>query len=113
MEDIMRLKLAVTMAVLACAASLVGANTVSGTVVVTTTGSEPCCFENPRYSGTCQVTPGPDESCGEILSYLNTPNSVGKGYCGNTPIRGGWSQVPCSGDVAAGTMTCESDPAVD
>ena len=74
---------------------------------------EPCCFENPRYSGTCQATPGPDESCGDILTYLNTPNSVGKGYCGNTPVRGGWSQVPCSGDAAAGTMTCESSPAVD
>ncbi len=108
----MRLKLTVTMVVLGCAAALAGADTVEGTVA-TTANSGPCCFENPRFSGTCQVTPGPDESCGDILAYLNTPNSVGKGYCGNTPIRGGWSQVACEGDVATGTTICESDPAVE
>lgn len=55
----------------------------------------PCCFENPRFSGTCEVTPGPEESCGSILGYLNNPNSVGKNYCGNTKVRGGWSTVAC------------------
>jgi hypothetical protein len=64
----------------------------------------PCCFENPRYSGTCQVTPGEDESCGDVLSYLNNPNSVGKDYCGNTTIRGGWTQVAC--EDSAGTAVC-------
>jgi hypothetical protein len=59
-----------------------------------------CCFENPRYSGTCEVTPGPEESCGSILGYLNNPNSVGKDYCGNTTIRGGWSQVTCEGSAS-------------
>jgi hypothetical protein len=61
----------------------------------------PCCFENPRYSGTCEVTPGEDESCGSILGYLNNPNSMGKDYCGNTDIRGGWSQVECEGSASA------------
>jgi len=57
----------------------------------------PCCFENPRFSGTCEVTPGEDESCSSILGYLNNPNSVGKTYCGNTKVRGGWTQVSCEG----------------
>ena len=64
---------------------------------VTAIQQEPCCFENPRFSGTCQVTPGPEESCGSILGYLNNPNSVGKAYCGNTKVRGGWSSVSCEG----------------
>ncbi len=105
----MRIELAATVIVLVCAASLAGADVADGTVV-TTTNTGPCCFENPRYSGTCQVTPGPDETCGDILAYLNTPNSVGKGYCGNTPIRGGWSQVPCDGDAAAAAETCQPEP---
>ena len=72
----------------------------------TVTQQEPCCFENPRFSGTCQVTPGPEESCGSILGYLNNPNSVGKAYCGNTKVRGGWSSVSCEG--AAATTVTES-----
>ncbi len=65
----------------------------------------PCCFENPRYSGTCEVTPGEDESCGSILGYLNNPNSVGKTYCGNTKVRGGWTQVSCEGAASTATST--------
>jgi hypothetical protein len=57
--------------------------------------SEPCCFSNPRYSGVCRVTPGADETCADVLSYLNNQNSVGKAYCGNTTIRGGWTSVTC------------------
>jgi hypothetical protein len=55
-----------------------------------------CCFTNPRYSGTCSVMPGKDETCGSILSYLNNPSSVGRSYCGGTTIRGGWSTVDCA-----------------
>ena len=76
---------------------------------VSTTQQEPCCFENPRFSGTCQVTPGPDESCGDILAYLNNPNSVGKAYCGNTKVRGGWSQVPCEGAAATIATECNAN----
>ena len=28
-----------------------------------------CCYSNPRYSGQCEVTPGADEKCAEILTY--------------------------------------------
>ena len=60
-------------------------------------GNDTCCFENPRYSGTCQVTTGPDETCSDVLSYLNNQAGVGKTYCGNTKVRGGWAQVECEG----------------
>ena len=64
----------------------------------------PCCFENPRFTGTCQVQAGPEETCGSILAYLNNPNSVGKNYCGNTTIRGGWSQVSCQAPTSTGVL---------
>ena len=85
------------------------------------TAAEPCCFTNQRYSGVCQVVPGEDETCGEILSYLNTPNSTGKGYCAGTDIRGGWTQVDCKAAsqstqttaAAAPQCTCGANPAGD
>ena len=57
--------------------------------------ADTCCFSNPRYSGQCEVTPAPDESCADILTYLNSQTSVGKNYCGTTTIRGGWTTVTC------------------
>ena len=54
-----------------------------------------CCFTNPGYTGTCEVQPGKDESCGQILDYLNNLLSHGKNYCLNTDIRGGWKQIDC------------------
>ncbi|RLE24989.1 MAG: hypothetical protein DRJ61_06165 [Acidobacteria bacterium] len=54
-----------------------------------------CCFTNTRFSGQCTVTLGAEETCADILSYLNNQNSVGKAYCGNTIIRGGWASVTC------------------
>lgn len=77
---------------------------------VTSVQQSPCCFENPRYSGTCKATPGEDESCGSILGYLNNPNSVGKDYCGNTTIRGGWSQVECESSASVADQ-CAVNPA--
>lgn len=59
------------------------------------TAEAPCCFTNPRYAGTCEVIPEDDETCASILEYLNTQNSVGKSYCGNTIIRGGWEVAEC------------------
>lgn len=35
------------------------------------------------------------ETCQSILSYLNSFQSVGKYYCDNTTVRGGWSLVDC------------------
>ena len=54
----------------------------------------PCCFNNPRYSGTCVVEPAA-ETCASVLAYLNNPQAAGKTYCGNTTIRGGWKAVRC------------------
>ena len=56
---------------------------------------KPCCFTNARYTGVCQVQPGETETCASILAYLNNQQSAGKTYCGNTPIRGGWTSVDC------------------
>jgi hypothetical protein len=85
-------------AILFCALCITGIVAAADTnETVTASESAPCCFENPRFSGTCQVNPGPEESCGSILGYLNNPNSVGKAYCGNTRVRGGWSTVSCEG----------------
>ena len=54
-----------------------------------------CCFNNPRFTGTCEVTPSEGESCASILAYLNNQAATGKSYCGNTTIRGGWVKVDC------------------
>lgn len=54
-----------------------------------------CCFENPRFAGTCAVTPAKDETCRQVLDYLNNPMSKGKAYCNNTDVRGGWTGVAC------------------
>ena len=63
----------------------------AGTALVADAGAK-CCFTNPAFTGVCQVTPQEGETCKSILDYLNTPNSVGKSYCGETNIRGGWQQ---------------------
>ena len=57
--------------------------------------AEKCCCTNPAYAGTCEVVPAKDETCGQILDYLNKPNSQGKSYCNGTTIRGGWRRVGC------------------
>ena len=96
-----------TIAVLFCALCVSGLVTAAESdETVTATQQGQCCFENPRFSGTCQVTPGPEETCGDILGYLNNPNSVGKNYCGNTKVRGGWTSVSCEG--TAMTISTES-----
>ena len=85
-------------AAIACILHLGGLAAVAGAEDTSAAiGQAPCCFENPRFSGTCEVTPGEEESCSSILGYLNNPNSVGKTYCGNTKVRGGWTAVSCEG----------------
>lgn len=74
--------------VLSCLLSAVGTVPAAGT-------EASCCFANQAYSGVCRVTPTGDETCQSILDYLNTPNSVGKAYCGETNIRGGWQRTSC------------------
>lgn len=60
-----------------------------------------CCFASPRYTGTCEVQPSKDETCASILEYLNNPQSQGKAYCGNTNVRGDWTQVSCGQKAAS------------
>jgi len=83
--------------VLVLAAVLAGVALVSVQAGSTTPTDEvkPCCFANDQYSGICKVFPTGDETCADILGYLNNPMAVGKNYCGNTRVRGGWHQVAC------------------
>jgi hypothetical protein len=74
-------------------------------------GAGSCCFTNPRFNGVCQVVPAGDETCASILGYLNNPNSVGKTYCGNTQVRGGWAQIDCTQQSARSSSA--SAPACD
>jgi hypothetical protein len=55
----------------------------------------PCCFNHPRYTGSCMVEPGAEETCASILAYLNDPKGAGKTYCSNSVVRGGWKAVRC------------------
>jgi hypothetical protein len=54
-----------------------------------------CCFSNPSYAGICEVEPAKDETCGQILDYLNNPMAQGKSYCGSTQVRSGWKTAAC------------------
>jgi len=80
------------------------------TEIQTAIGNDTCCFSNPRYTGICQVTTGPDETCSDVLSYLNNQASVGKTYCGNTKVRGGWAQADCDGSSSTCTPTRSIEP---
>lgn len=71
-------------------------------VLVTPTevqADESCCFNNYRFAGGCMVVARGQETCHDVISYLNSFQSVGKYYCDNTTIRGGWSLSDC-GDPA-------------
>ena len=61
-------------------------------------GSRLCCVANPRFAGICKVELGPEETCKDVLDYLNNAASVGKTYCGNTTVRMGWKQVECQAE---------------
>ncbi len=63
---------------------------------------ESCCLNNFRFAGGCMVVVRGQETCQDVISYLNNFNSVGKYYCDNTMIRGGWSLSDC-GDPATNT----------
>jgi uncharacterized protein (TIGR02246 family) len=82
---------------------ITGALIVMSTARVPVEAGERCCFNNFRYSGGCMVVTGGNETCGDVLAYLNDFNSVGKYYCDNTTIRGGWSLSDC-GDPAVNTQ---------
>jgi len=61
-----------------------------------------CCVANPRFAGICAVELAPDETCQDVLAYLNNAASVGKTYCASTPVRRGWKQVNCEEEEAHG-----------
>jgi hypothetical protein len=86
-------------ALLVLAASLAPAGRPAATALECAAASQDprptCCFENPRYVGTCEVEPTGDETCASVLEYLNNPQSTGKNYCSSTAIRGGWKSVSC------------------
>jgi ketosteroid isomerase-like protein len=65
-----------------------------------------CCLNNFRFAGGCMVIVRGQETCQDVLSYLNSFQSVGKYYCDNTMIRGGWSQSEC------GDQTMNTNPYV-
>ena len=52
---------------------------------------ESCCLNNYRFAGGCMVVARGQETCQDVISYLNNFNSVGKYYCDNTMVRGGWT----------------------
>jgi uncharacterized protein (TIGR02246 family) len=60
---------------------------------------ERCCLNNFRFAGGCMVVVRGGETCSSVLSYLNNFDSVGKYYCDNTTVRGGWTLSDC-GDPA-------------
>lgn len=72
-----------------------------------------CCFTNSRFGGPCVVTPSSDETCSSILAFLNGVSTVGRAYCGNTTVRGGWRQTDCAAvDATAGSLgTLRARPA--
>ncbi|HXV63996.1 MAG TPA: hypothetical protein VEK15_25075 [Vicinamibacteria bacterium] len=70
---------------------------------------EPCCFQNPRYPGTCKVQPAEDETCASILAYLNNPMAQGKTYCGGTDVRQGWTEVPCEEESGTSCVAALGD----
>jgi hypothetical protein len=80
-------------------ASNAGAQNRSGSVQQANR-TDRCCYNNFRFSGTCVVTIGERETCSDPLAYLNNFQSVGRQYCGNTTIRGGWSLVSCDSATA-------------
>ncbi len=66
---------------------------------------ENCCFNNFRFAGGCMVVARGSETCAGIQNYLNSFDSVGKYYCDNTTVRGGWTFTVCDDPARA-----NSDP---
>ena len=68
-----------------------------------------CCLTNTAFTGVCEETPAPGETCQGILDYLNTPNSAGKAYCGGSSVRGGWKLTSCQA-APQGQSTDAAEP---
>lgn len=62
----------------------------------TAAADENCCLNNFRFAGGCMVVARGSETCASVLAYLNSFDSVGKYYCDNTIVRGGWTVSTCN-----------------
>ncbi len=71
-------------------------------------GDESCCLNNFRFAGGCMVVARGQETCQDVISYLNNFNSVGKYYCDNTMVRGGWSLSDCGNPAQSQTKPYNS-----
>ncbi len=74
----------------------VAAISVSSLLPGTATADENCCLNNYRFAGGCMVVARGSETCSSVQSYLNSFDSVGKYYCDNTTVRGGWTVTTCN-----------------
>jgi hypothetical protein len=92
--------------VLTLTAATATAQTVSGQVE--RGGGGVCCLTNFRFTGPCEVTIGPGESCADVLAYLNNFQSAGRQYCGNTITRGGWTAVRCGSSAGSAVISPDS-----
>ncbi|HSN56777.1 MAG TPA: hypothetical protein VLT32_19055 [Candidatus Sulfomarinibacteraceae bacterium] len=92
----------VAIAAAAVLAATIPASTAAQTAVQSPVPKDPCCFNNFRYAGSCQVMPRQGQLCEDILGYLNSIDSAGETSCRSTRLRGGWTLVDCdTGEPAA------------
>ena len=71
---------------------------------------ESCCLNNYRFAGGCMVVARGQETCQDVISYLNNFNSVGKYYCDNTMVRGGWSLSDCGNSAQLPNQNLTTQP---
>ena len=82
--------------------TVVAAITVVTLVPQGAAADENCCLNNYRFAGGCMVVARGSETCSSVLSYLNSFDSVGMSYCGNTTVRGGWTLGTCADATTSG-----------
>jgi uncharacterized protein (TIGR02246 family) len=83
----------------------VAAIAVAALIPQSAAADENCCLNNYRFAGGCMVVAHGSETCSSVLAYLNNFDSVGKYYCGNTTVRGGWTLGTCSGGAQTQPQT--------
>ena len=71
---------------------------------------ESCCLNNYRFAGGCMVVARGQETCQDVIAYLNNFNSVGKYYCDNTMVRGGWSLSDCGNSAQLPNQNLTTQP---
>jgi ketosteroid isomerase-like protein len=109
-----RVTAAIVTTVIALVLSILAPPTASAQdVILSPVPKEPCCFNNFRFGGTCQVKPRQGQYCENILSYLNNFNSMGESYCMTTNIRGGWTQVDCASGASSGEIAYTTPQTID